>query len=118
MEARPWKIREYLAPDGSNPFREWLRSLSDARARAKIRVRLNRLRLGNFGDSKSLNEGLHELRVDVGPGYRVYFGTVDRSIVLLLCGGDKRSQTRDIARARSLWRDYKERKREATGRGL
>ncbi len=118
MEAQPWKIREYLTPDGSNPFRAWPHSLSDARTRARIRVRLNRLRLGNFGDCKSLSEGIRELRIDEGPGYRVYFGTVGRSVGLLLCGGDKRSQAKDIARAKNLWRDYKERKSESTRRGL
>ncbi len=109
MESLPQEVREYLTRAGANPFRQWLRSLKDSRARARIRVRLNRLRLGSFGDCKSIGEGLHELRISVGPGYRVYFGMVDRVVVLLLCGGDKRTQDADIRTAKRYWRDYKER---------
>ncbi len=107
MESHPRKLREYLTPEGANPFREWLLSLRDVRARARIRVRLNRLRLGNFGDSRSVGDGVHELRIPVGPGYRAYFGTVGPTVVLLLCGGDKRGQTASIRTAKKLWRDYK-----------
>ena len=109
MESLPQEVREYLTRSGANPFRHWLRSLKDSRARARIRVRLNRLRLGSFGDCKSIGEGLHELRISVGPGYRVYFGIVSRVVVLLLCGGDKRTQDADIRTAKRYWRDYKER---------
>jgi len=72
-------------------------------------VRLNRIRLGNFGDCKSLGEGVMELRIDHGPGYRVYFGQVDRRIVLLLCGGDKSPQGRDMEKARGYWAGYRRR---------
>ena len=106
METIPQEIREYLTPSGRNPFREWLHSLRDIKARAQIRVRLNRMRLGNFGDSKALGGGVHELRVDFGPGYRVYFGRTGRPIVLLLCGGAKGSQDRDIVQAKEHWADY------------
>lgn len=103
------ELREYLTEAGRNPFREWLHSLRDIPARARIRVRLNRVRLGNFGDCKPVGEGVNELRMDVGPGYRVYFGQEGGCLVILLCGGDKRTQTRDIATAKEYWRLYKRR---------
>jgi putative addiction module killer protein len=72
-------------------------------------VRIDRLAGGNFGDSKSIGEGLHELRIDWGPGYRVYYGRIETACVLLVCGGDKRKQSVDIKKARTYWKDYKER---------
>lgn len=83
-------------------FSDWLGSLRDRRARARIAVRLERLADGNFGDSKSLKGGVHELRVDYGPGYRVYFFQRGKELVILLCGDDKRTQDADIAHARRL----------------
>jgi putative addiction module killer protein len=100
------ELREYLTEDGQNPFRTWLEGLRDRQARAKIRVRLNRIRLGNFGDSKSVGSGVSELRIPHGPGYRVYFGRRENTVVILLHGGDKKSQSRDIALAKEYWRDY------------
>lgn len=89
----------------------WLDSLRDIRARARIEQRINRLLRGNFGDCKPLKnaEGVHELRLDFGPGYRVYFGIAEKVIVLLLTGGDKSSQDKDISKARIYWNDYKQR---------
>ena len=106
MEIRPRRIEEYLALGGKSPFGSWLEDLKDRQARAAIRKRLNRIRLGNLGDSKALGDGVHELRVDFGPGYRVYYGIDGETVVVLLCGGDKSSQTRDIARAKQYWKDY------------
>jgi putative addiction module killer protein len=83
--------------------------LADARAQAKIATRINRLAAGNFGDCKSLRQGLFELRIDWGPGYRVYYGMIGRDCVLFLCGGDKRKQSADIDRALEYLKDYKER---------
>ena len=83
-------------------FRDWLDSLADARAAERIAQRLVRLQAGLFGDVRSVGEGVSELRVDYGPGYRVYFVRRGRMIVILLCGGDKRSQTRDIKAAKAL----------------
>ena len=103
------ELREYLTEAGHNPFREWLHSLRDIQARARIRVRLNRVRLGNLGDWKSVGDGVKELRLDFGPGYRVYFGQDRDVLVILLCGGDKRTQTRDIAIAKQYWQSYKRR---------
>ena len=100
------EILEYLTESGQNPFREWLEGLRDRQARAKIRVRLNRIRLGNLGDCKAVGHGVSELRVPYGPGYRVYFGRKGNTIVILLYGGDKKTQSRDIALAQEYWDDY------------
>ncbi|BEV01088.1 type II toxin-antitoxin system RelE/ParE family toxin [Novosphingobium olei] len=83
-------------------FSDWFGSLRDRRARAKIVVRLERLADGNLGDCKSVKGGVHELRVDYGPGYRVYFFQRGKELVILLCGGDKRTQHADIAQAKRL----------------
>jgi len=90
---------------------DWLASLEDLKARARIAARLDRLSLGNFGDSKALREGVSELRIDWGPGYRVYYAMLGRTCVLLLCGGDKRRQASDIKRAIEYLEDFKERTR-------
>ena len=100
-------VREYLSTDGRNPFREWLRSLTKA-VGARIQLRVQRFELGNLGDHKTVGEGVWEARVMFGPGYRIYFGKDGNSIIVLLAGGDKGSQAKDIARARGFWRDYLE----------
>ncbi len=105
------EVLEYLTETGKNPFRNWLESLKDRQARARIRVRLNRIRLDNFGDSKSVGRGVSELRIPYGPGYRVYFGRSGNNVVILLCGGDKRTQSKDIALAQEYWADYRLRKK-------
>ena len=106
-EAEPQELEIFRTAEGRSPFSEWLHELGDRAASARVRVRLARLRLGNFGDTKSLGGGLHELRIDYGPGYRVYFGRAGNRIVLLLCGGSKRTQSRDIEQARTYWLDYR-----------
>jgi putative addiction module killer protein len=83
-------------------YAAWFRSLRDASAKGRIVARIERVQLGNFGDAKSVGDGVHELRMDFGPGYRVYFTRRRTRIVLLLCGGDKGSQQRDIARAKQI----------------
>jgi putative addiction module killer protein len=103
-------VREYVAPDGKNPFRDWLDSLTLA-VRARIQVRVLRFELGNLGDHKSVGGGVWEARVMFGPGYRIYFGKEGASVVVLLAGGDKGSQAKDISRAQALWGDYLEAKR-------
>jgi len=105
----PVEIRHYVDRAGRDVFDEWLTSLRDARAQAKIAIRVNRLAAGNFGDCKSLRQGLYELRVDWGPGYRVYYAMIGKGCILLLCGGDKRKQGADIERALRHLKDYKER---------
>ena len=82
--------------------------MKDKAAVARILARLARVRLGNVGDCKPVGEGVSELRVDYGPGYRVYFGQKGRTLVVLLCGGDKRTQDRDIRQAKQYWREFKE----------
>ena len=101
-------LRIYASSDGTEPYTEWERRLRDRTARARIRARIGRLRLGHFGDSKRAGE-VFELRIHVGPGYRVYYGREGASIVILLCAGDKRSQERDIERAEAYWRDHRSR---------
>jgi putative addiction module killer protein len=103
------EVRHYVTRTGKDLFDSWLTELADVRAQAKIATRIDRLAAGNFGDCKSLRQGLYELRIDWGPGYRVYFGMIGREIVLLLCGGDKRKQAADIERALEYWKDYKAR---------
>ena len=90
----------------STPFSDWLASLMDARATGIVRARLNRIRLGNFGDCKSVGGGVEELRIDFGPGYRIYYGREGRLVVILLCGGSKGTQARDILRAQKYWKEY------------
>ena len=86
-------------------FDEWLRNLQDRKGRARILARLESAQLGNLGDVKSVGEGVREMRVHIGPGYRVYFAQRGRVLLLLLCGGDKSTQTRDIAKARHILRE-------------
>ena len=103
------EVRIYADPDGKEPFIEWERGLRDRQARARVRARIARLRLGNFGDAKRVSDGVFELRIHSGPGYRVYFGREGSVVVILLCGGDKSTQDRDIERAEDYWRDYRSR---------
>jgi len=105
----PREVTAYQTREGQVPFNEWLDELDDQNAVARILARLARVRQGNLGDCKSLGEGVSELRVDYGPGYRVYAGQKGRTLVILLCGGDKRTQERDIQRAKRYWQDYKQR---------
>ena len=109
VEATPKELRIYVTKDGHEPFSEWLASLRDIRARAKIRVRLDRVSLGNVGDCHTIGDGVQELRIDYGPGYRVYFGQEGGMIVLLLCGGDKSTQSSDIETAMRYWSEYRRR---------
>ena len=98
----------YERPKGKSPFLDWLLGLRDIQARAIIRARINRLELGNFGDCKSVGGGVLELRVAFGPGYRVYLGRDGDTVVALLCGGDKGSQSKDVRKAQFLWKDYRD----------
>lgn len=104
----PIKIIYYETDTGKKPFREWLIKL-DTFNRSIIDTRLKRVMLGNYGDCKLLKStsGVWELRVDIGSGYRVYFGKEDNKIIVLLVGGDKKSQERDIVKAQDYWLDYK-----------
>ena len=103
-------IREYLTERGCSPFTDWLLDLNDMRARARIRTRLDRLSLGNWGDFAFVGDGIRELRLFEGPGYRVYCGIDRDGGVVLLCAGTKASQPRDVKRAKALWVDFRRRK--------
>ncbi|MGH8000964.1 MAG: type II toxin-antitoxin system RelE/ParE family toxin [Brasilonema sp.] len=109
MEAQPRDIRRYITSDGRIPFAEWLDSLRDAKAKTIIDKRLSRVSLGNLGDYRSVGEGVCELRIDYGSGYRIYLGQIGTQIVLLLCGGDKSTQDQDIRTAIEYWKDYRSR---------
>lgn len=102
------ELRKYVGPDGRKPFDEWLDRLRDRRARARILTRLDRVGAGNLGDHKSVGGGVVELREHFGPGYRIYCGRDGESLIILLCGGDKSSQSNDVERAKRLWLDYQE----------
>jgi putative addiction module killer protein len=96
----------YSAINGKKPFISWLESLKDNKARYRIKERLDRIALGNMGDCKPIKQGVFELRLDFGPGYRVYFGEENQKMVILLCGGDKSIQEKDIKRVIKYWQDY------------
>jgi putative addiction module killer protein len=104
------QILEYLDPDGESPYRDWFESLN-AQAAAKVTVALTRVELGNLSNVKGVGAGVQEFRIDFGPGYRIYFGKDGDQLVILLAGGTKSRQQRDIATAQRRWADYKRRKK-------
>ncbi len=103
-------IKIYETASGKRPFEIWIKSLKEIHTRAKILTRLDRLKLGNFGDCKTLQEGVCELRIHYGPGIRIYYGKIGDQVILLLCGGDKGSQSKDIKKAKEYLKDYQSRK--------
>src|SRR5690349_11490540 len=103
----PLTLRIYATPGGRKPIEESLESLKDRESRAQIRVRLERVRFGSLGDWKSVGGGVLELRIDTGPGYRIYLGRDGNTVVILPCGGSKATQRKDIARAQAYWIDYR-----------
>lgn len=105
------RLLEYIDPSGRLPSGHWFDRL-DPQAAAKVRVALIRLEQGNVSRVKSVGAGVHEIRIDFGPGYRVYFGRDGEELIILLGGGTKKRQDEDIAEARSCWLDYRRRKRE------
>jgi putative addiction module killer protein len=109
VDIKPRSVLVYRDRDGRLPFDEWLRVLRDTNVVARLLARIGRIRRGNLGDCKPVGEGVSELRVDYGPGYRIYFGQKGQTLVILLCGGDKRTQERDIRQAQQYWGDYQQR---------
>jgi putative addiction module killer protein len=103
------ELLRYQREHGSEPFSDWLNALRDKIAQARIRVRLRQIEAGNMGDCEPVGEGITELRVHAGAGYRVYCGQHGKSVVILLCGGNKGSQAADIKRARMFWSEWKRR---------
>jgi putative addiction module killer protein len=107
------EIQEYVDADGRSPYAKWFDELN-ARAAAKVATALIRIEQGNLSNAKSVGAGVSEYRIDFGPGYRVYFGKDGDSIVILLGGGTKKRQQKDIEAAQKLWKEYKQRKRQET----
>lgn len=105
------EIREFIDPDGRNPYVRWFDRLN-APAAAKVATALIRMQQGNLAGAKSVGAGISECRIDFGPGYRVYFGRDGDRLIILLGGGTKKRQQRDIEAAQGLWREYKRRKRQ------
>ena len=103
------ELRYYQTSTGGQPFVEWMHDLKDRQARTRIEARLTRIAVGNLGEVATVGEGVMELKIDWGPGYRVYFSRLGQVIILLLCGGDKRTQQKDIERAKGYFKDYKAR---------
>ena len=97
----------YADDNGKEPFSQWLNSLRDIKGKRRIATRITRLEAGLYGDCESVGEGVSELRMFFGPGYRVYFGEDDKNIIILLCAGDKSSQKQDIKISKKYWKDYK-----------
>jgi putative addiction module killer protein len=107
-----YEIQDYLTPEGRDAYMDWLSGLADRMARARVAARIARMQSGNFGDHKPLSDGVWELRIDHGPGYRVYYAQAGMRLVLLLVGGDKRRQQADIDTALAYWKDWQERNRK------
>ncbi|WP_313456984.1 type II toxin-antitoxin system RelE/ParE family toxin [Stenotrophomonas sp.] len=103
------QIRHYVDGCGRDPFAEWRQSLRDIKTRIAIDRRIMRLELGNAGDHKHVRDGVWELRIHTGPGFRIYYGKSGNTVVVLLCGGDKGSQDADIERACMYWQDWQRR---------
>ena len=108
-EIKPKQIRFYQAKSGKIPYKEWFDGLKNSKVRHRIRARLDRVELGNLGDYKVLSDGVSELRLAFGSGYRIYFAEQNDYFIILLCGGDKGSQEKDINAARQYWKDLQER---------
>ena len=106
------EIEIYTTSSGKRPFETWFEDIRELHTRAKILTRLDRLKLGNFGDCKTLDDGVCELRIHYGPGIRVYYSKIGNRVILLLCGGDKGSQTKDINKAKEYLKDYRSREKK------
>ncbi len=104
--AEPKTVLVYRDANGREPFTDWLYHLRDAKGRRAVLTRIGRLEQGLYGDCETVGDGVSELRIFLGPGYRVYFGEAGGRIVILLCGGDKASQSRDIKAAKQYWQEY------------
>lgn len=105
------QVLRYQTRDGRLPIADWLESMRDGSARTRIVAAIDRMQTGARGDWRSIGGGLWEIRFHYGPGYRVYFGRRGNELILLLCGGDKGTQARDIETAHEYWKDYKARTR-------
>ncbi len=111
MEKMTVEVREFVDANGINSYSNWFNELN-AEAAAKVTANLTRIELGNFSNTKSISGGVYELRIDFGPGYRVYFGKDGEKIIILLGGGTKKKQNADIKKAHELWKEYKKLKKQ------
>ena len=105
---RERSVRYYKSQDGDVPYLSWLDELKNTRHINRIIRKIDRVELGNLGDHKGVGEGVQELRLHFGPGFRIYFAQDGATVVVLLCGGDKSSQSKDIRHAQAYWQDYKD----------
>ncbi|HSX10897.1 MAG TPA: type II toxin-antitoxin system RelE/ParE family toxin [Chlamydiales bacterium] len=106
------EVEVYETALGKRPFEEWFNDLRERLTRAIVRARIDRLKMGNFGDCKTLQDGVCELRIDHGPGLRIYYGKIGAKLILLLCGSDKSSQDKNIAKAKEYFKDWAERSKK------
>lgn len=102
-------VKYYITDGGRNPVREWQDDLGDKTTKARIEAKIARLRIGNLSGSKPVGDGVHELVIDFGPGYRIYFAPEGDELIILLCAGTKKRQQGDIDQAKELWATYKKR---------
>ncbi len=107
MEMRPRILKKYVTDDGNCPYDKWFDGIKDRRTQAIIATRLNRLIQGNFGHCRFLGEGLVELKIDYGPGYRIYFSEDGKVLLVLFCGGNKSTQDSDIKKARKMLKQHR-----------
>ena len=107
-QAEPKTVFIYQDENGYEPYNNWFSALKDKKIKSRVEVRIRRLEQGLYGDCEPVGEGVYELRMFFGSGYRVYFGEDTKNIVILLCGGDKASQKQDIKNAKKYWKDYRE----------
>ena len=107
--SRAYRLTLYETAEGRVPYKLWFDALKDTKVQVTILARLDRLEYGHLGIHRAVGNGVYELKIHQGPGYRIYFGRDGHRLIILLCGGDKGSQKRDIHQAHILWKDYKER---------
>ena len=102
-----YRIRKYRRTNGRIPFDEWLNTIKDSSTKTRLLKRLDKVQLGNLGDWGSLGDGVFELREHFNQGFRIYYGLEDQAVILLLCGGDKSTQVKDVSKAKQYWQEYK-----------
>ena len=107
MDDPGYDVRVLTLSGGGCPVAQWYGEIREVIVRARILARIERLRTGNLGDAKSVGQGVHEIRLDIGPGYRIYFAIVGNTMIVLIAAGDKGTQQRDITRAQRLWKEHK-----------
>ncbi len=112
MKSRAQILQIYATPSGKRPFEQWIKSINDSTTVWRIQARLAGVGAGNLGDVKPVGAGVSELRLKFGAGYRIYFGVDGDHLIILLCGGDKSTQSDDIEKAKVYWTDYKRRTHE------